>query len=166
MSRVPKPQPFWKTKTLAEMTPAEWESLCDGCGKCCLVKLENEDTKELYFTSLSCKMLDAGTCQCSDYPNRKAKVPDCVQLTPEIVAEVDWLPASCAYLLVHQGRDLHDWHHLICGDRDEVHRRGYSAKNRVRSEEGIDDEEAMNYLIDWFHGPPPRRRAKRRRQDK
>ncbi len=166
MSRVPTPQPFWKTKTLAEMTRSEWESLCDGCAKCCLVKLENEDTKELYVTSLACKLLDGRTCQCSDYANRKAKVPVCVKLTPKVIAEVDWLPDSCAYRLVHEGKDLHDWHHLICGDREEVHRRGYSARGRVRSEEGIDDEEAMNYIIDWFHGPPPKRRVKRRGQNK
>jgi uncharacterized protein len=166
MSTRKKTQPFWKTKKLDEMTPSEWESLCDGCAKCCLVKLENEDTRELYFTSLACKLLDCKTAQCRDYPNRKKYVPVCVKLTPKIVAEVDWLPDSCAYKLVHEGKDLHDWHHLVCGDREEVHRRGFSARGRVRSEEGIDDEEAMDYLIDWFHGPPrkPARNVRARRK--
>ena len=89
-------EPFWKTKKLPEMTSEEWESLCDGCAKCCLVKLEDEDTGQLYFTSLHCKLLDGRTCQCKDYPNRKTYVPVCVKLTPEIVATVDWLPESCA----------------------------------------------------------------------
>jgi len=155
-------QPFWKTKTLQEMTQPEWESLCDGCAKCCLVKLEDEDTKELFFTSLHCKLLDGKTCQCSDYPNRKKFVPVCVKLTPEIVATVDWLPESCAYRLVHEGKDLHDWHHLISGDRQEVHRRGYSAKGKTRTEEGIADEDAIDYVIDWFHAPPKKRRTRRK----
>jgi hypothetical protein len=155
-------QPFWKTKTLQEMTQPEWESLCDGCAKCCLVKLEDEDTKELFFTSLHCKLLDGKTCQCSDYPNRRKYVPVCVKLTPEIVATVDWLPESCAYRLVHEGKDLHDWHHLISGDRQEVHRRGYSAKGKTRTEEGIADEDAIDYVIDWFHAPPKKRRTRRK----
>jgi uncharacterized protein len=156
--------PFWKTKTLNEMTPKEWESLCDGCAKCCLVKLEDEDTKELFFTGLHCKLLDGSTCQCSDYPNRKTYVPICVKLTPEIVATVDWLPNSCAYRLVHEGKDLHDWHHLVCGDRQEIHRRGWSARGKTVTEEGVDDEDAINYVIDWFHAPPPKKRRFRVRR--
>jgi uncharacterized protein len=155
-------QPFWKTKTLKEMTPTEWESLCDGCAKCCLVKLEDEETKELFFTGLHCKLLDGTTCRCSDYPNRKKYVPICVKLTPEIVATVDWLPESCAYRLVHEGKDLHDWHHLICGDREEIHRRGWSARGKTVTEEGVDDEDAINYVIDWFHAPPKKRRMRRK----
>lgn len=156
-------KPFWKTKKLHEMTPKEWESLCDGCGKCCLVKLEDEETNELFFTSLHCKLLDGSTCQCKDYPNRKKYVPTCVKLTPEVVATVDWLPQSCAYLLVHEGKDLFPWHHLISGDREAVHREGYSCKDRTRTEEGVADEGADEHLIDWFHGPPPPRRARRRK---
>ena len=155
-------QPFWKTKTLKEMTPTEWESLCDGCAKCCLVKLEDEETKELFYTGLHCKLLDGTTCRCSDYPNRKKYVPICVKLTPEIVATVDWLPESCAYRLVHEGKDLHDWHHLICGDREEIHRRGWSARGKTVTEEGVDDEDAINYVIDWFHAPPKKRRMRRK----
>jgi uncharacterized protein len=155
-------QPFWKTKTLKEMTPTEWESLCDGCAKCCLVKLEDEETKELFFTGLHCKLLDGTTCRCSDYPNRKKYVPVCVKLTPEIVETVDWLPESCAYRLVHEGKDLHDWHHLVCGDREEIHRRGWSARGKTVTEEGVDDEDAINYVIDWFHAPPKKRRMRRK----
>ena len=155
-------QPFWKTKTLKEMTPTEWESLCDGCAKCCLVKLEDEETKELFFTGLHCKLLDGKTCRCSDYPNRKKYVPICVKLTPEIVETVDWLPESCAYRLVHEGKDLHDWHHLVCGDREEIHRRGWSARGKTVTEEGVDDEDAIDYVIDWFHAPPKKRRMRRK----
>ena len=155
-------QPFWKTKKLTEMTPKEWESLCDGCAKCCLVKLEDEESKELFYTNLHCKLLDGSTCQCSDYANRKKYVPICVKLTPEIVATVDWLPDSCAYRLVHEGKDLHPWHHLICGDREEIHRQGWSCQDKTVTEEGVDDEDAIDYVIDWFHAPPKKRRMRRR----
>jgi uncharacterized cysteine cluster protein YcgN (CxxCxxCC family) len=153
--------PFWKTKTLKQMTDAEWESLCDGCGKCCLVKLEDEETLELYFTSLHCKLLNPAACQCSDYANRKKYVPECVKLTPETIPTLDWLPATCAYKLVHEGQDLKDWHHLVCGDPNEVHRRGISAKGKIRSEVGVADEDALDYLIDWVHGPRPKRRRRK-----
>ena len=155
-------EPFWKTKKLEEMSPKEWESLCDGCAKCCLVKLEDEETKELFFTNLHCKLLDGSTCQCSDYANRKKYVPICVKLTPKIVAEVDWLPDSCAYRLVHEGKDLYPWHHLVCGDREEIHRQGWSCQNKTVTEEGVSDDDAMDYVINWFHAPPKKRRMKRR----
>lgn len=96
-------KPFWRTKTLNQLTRSEWESLCDGCGQCCLHKLQDEDTDEIYWTSVACTLLNAETCQCRDYPNRKKTVPDCVFLTPEIVDEVDWLPVTCAYRLVAEG---------------------------------------------------------------
>jgi uncharacterized protein len=153
-------QPFWKTKTLREMTPKEWESLCDGCAKCCLVKLEDEESKELFFTNLHCKLLDGSTCQCSDYKNRKKYVPICVKLTPEIVETVDWLPDSCAYRLVHEGKDLHDWHHLVCGDREEIHRRGWSCKDKTVTEEGVSDEDAIDYVMNWFHAPPKKKKRR------
>jgi uncharacterized cysteine cluster protein YcgN (CxxCxxCC family) len=95
---------FWKTKTLEEMSSAEWESLCDGCARCCLEKLEDEDTGKIYFTHVSCKLLDSGLCACKDYPNRSDKVPDCVRLTPENVRTLNWLPPSCGYKLVAEGR--------------------------------------------------------------
>ena len=99
-------EPFWKTKTLEEMSAAEWESLCDGCGKCCLSKLEDEDTGEIYFTSVGCRLFNAETCRCKDYANRLALVSDCVGLTPENVRTISWLPSTCAYRLVAEGRDL------------------------------------------------------------
>lgn len=153
--------PFWKTKSLKQMSEPEWESLCDGCGKCCLVKLEDEDTSEIYFTSLHCRMFNGATCQCSDYANRKQHVPDCVKLTPDTIGQLDWLPQTCAYLLVHQGKDLPDWHHLRSGDRDSVHRAGISARGRTHSEVGVADEDAFDYLIDWAHGPSPKTRRRR-----
>lgn len=140
--------PFWKSKTLAQMSEAEWESLCDGCAKCCLVKLENEDGGEIYYTGLHCRLLDPASCRCSDYPNRRAKVPDCVKLTPQTVAELDWLPRTCAYRLVHEGRDLPDWHHLVCGDPHEVHRRGVSAMGKTISEDEVEEEDAVDHIVD------------------
>ena len=123
--------PFWKSKTLEELSPTEWESLCDGCGQCCLHKLEDDDTAEIYFTSVACTLLDAGSCQCSDYENRKVKVPDCVFLTPEIVRSVDWLPETCAYRLIDEGQDLYWWHPLVSGDRNTVHEAGISVRGKV-----------------------------------
>ena len=109
-------EPFWKTKTLEDMSASEWESLCDGCGKCCLSKLEDEDTGDIYFTSVGCRLFDAGTCRCRDYPNRLAVVQDCVGLTPANVRTISWLPGTCAYRLVAEGRDLFAWHPLVSGD--------------------------------------------------
>ncbi len=106
-------EPFWKTKALSEMTTAEWESLCDGCGRCCLVKLEDEDTGRIHFTSLTCKLLNRTTCRCSDYANRTKRVPDCVQLTPENVDKLNWLPDSCAYRKLARGESLAWWHPLV-----------------------------------------------------
>jgi uncharacterized protein len=154
------PLPFWKTKTLVEMNDDEWESLCDGCAKCCLVKLEDEDTAEVYYTGLHCKLLNSNTCQCSDYPNRKKYVPDCVKLTPQAIPELDWLPKTCAYRLVGEGKDLPEWHHLITGDRWDVHRSGFSALGRITSEEGVSDEEAFDYVIDWDKPLSTRRRVR------
>jgi uncharacterized protein len=123
--------PFWKTKTLAQMNAAEWESLCDGCGKCCLSKIEDEDTGEIFYTSVSCRLFNEAACNCSDYANRSAQVPDCVRLDAENVPEIPWLPQTCAYRLVQEGRDLYPWHHLVCGDREEVHRAGVSIRGRI-----------------------------------
>lgn len=150
MSRLP----FWKTKTLEEMTRKEWESLCDGCAKCCIVKFEDEETGALAYTNLHCRLLDGNTCQCSDYKNRKKYVPDCVKLTPESVAAVDWLPDSCAYRLVQDGKDLPDWHHLVCGDRNRIHEEGHSVRGRTISEEGISEEDQEDYIVDWEGNPP------------
>ena len=123
--------PFWRTKTLGEMTRAEWESLCDGCGRCCLHKLRDEETDELAWTEVACRLLDTQSCRCSDYANRKARVPDCVKLTPKRVAEIDWLPPSCAYRLLRDGHDLPWWHPLVSGDPETVVQAGISVRGKA-----------------------------------
>lgn len=141
---------FWREKTLDEMTPQEWESLCDGCGRCCLVKLEDEDTGKIHHTSVACTLFDAGSCACKDYPNRQKKVPDCVRLTPDTVRALTWLPPSCAYRLVRDGKDLPPWHHLISGSRDTVHEAGASVRGRVdASEDDVPLEDLVDYLAAW-----------------
>jgi uncharacterized protein len=143
-------EPFWKTTSLAGMTASQWESLCDGCGKCCLSKLEDEDTTELYWTTVACRLLDEGSCQCKDYPNRKAHVPDCVQLTPASVASLGWLPATCAYRLVANGHDLYWWHHLVSGSRETVHEAGVSMRGRITAydDEMEDGEDYFNHVVE------------------
>jgi uncharacterized cysteine cluster protein YcgN (CxxCxxCC family) len=127
------------------MTGTEWESLCDGCGKCCLAKLEDEDTGDIYFTSVGCRLFDAGACRCSDYENRQARVSDCVRLTPGNVRTIPWLPSTCAYRLVAEGQDLAWWHPLVSGDPDMIHRAGISVRGRVTASEN-DLAEAEDYL--------------------
>ena len=141
--------PFWKTKPLSKMNPAEWESLCDGCGLCCLNKLEDWDTGEVAFTSVACKLLDGDSCRCKDYPHRQAIVPDCIQLTPKTVEDIGWLPPTCGYRLVRDGEDLYWWHPLVSGDPDTVHAAGISARGRTVSEEDVDVADLEDYLVDW-----------------
>lgn len=152
-------QPFWKTKKLTQMTRAEWESLCDGCGKCCLNKLIDTDTNELFFTNVACRLLDTRSCQCTRYKDRHKHVKDCIPLTPRNVKKLRWLPDTCAYRLVANGQDLPDWHHLKCGDRREVHRVGASARGRIISEKQAGELE--DHLVDWVVAPPRKRAAKR-----
>ncbi len=142
------PEPFWRTKTLAEMSQPEWESLCDGCGQCCLIKLIDEDTDELLHTRLACKLLNTGTCQCKDYANRRDHVPDCVQLTPEMIGTLNWLPGTCAYRLVDEGRELLWWHPLVSGDPATVHQAGISVRAFARSETGIKPDNIWNFIIE------------------
>jgi hypothetical protein len=139
--------PFWKSKSLAEMTPEEWESLCDGCGRCCTVKLEDEDTGEIHQTRLACKLLEIGSCRCKDYPSRHTKVDDCVVLTPENVLTLKWLPGTCAYVRLAQGKPLLWWHHLVSGDRETVHAAGISVRGRVRSEGRIAEHNFARYIV-------------------
>ena len=146
--------PFWKTKRLDQMDEAEWESLCDGCAKCCLLKLEDEDTGEIAYTRLHCRLLDAETCRCSDYPGRKAKVPDCVKLTPKKIEQIKWMPRSCAYRLVAEGQDLPDWPHLVCGDRERVHTEGHSIMGRTKSEDTVLEEDQIDWIVDWKGNAP------------
>lgn len=140
---------FWETKPLARMTKREWESLCDGCGKCCLVKLQDADTDEISYTDVACKLLDCTSARCSDYANRKKQVPDCVVLSVKLVNQLDWMPSTCAYRLLKEGKPLYWWHHLECGDPNAVHEAGISVRGRVVSETLVDDAELVEHVVDW-----------------
>lgn len=142
-------KPFWEIKALADMTSEEWESLCDGCGKCCLNKLEDEDTGDIYWTDIACRLFDSETCRCKDYSRRNALVPDCVVLTPEKVSALSWLPRSCAYRRLADGRTLAWWHPLISGTPNTVVAAGMSARGRVLSEQGMDVEDYEYHLSVW-----------------
>lgn len=136
------------------MTNAEWESLCDGCARCCLNKLEDWDTGEIVWTSVACELLDGMSCRCKDYDNRMATVPDCIQLTPGEVRTLSWLPPTCAYRLVGEGKDLYWWHPLVSGDAATVHQAGISVQGRTVSEEGIEIEDYENYVVRWPEEDP------------
>ena len=152
-------QPFWKLKPLEEMTSAEWESLCDGCARCCLVKLEDEDTGDIHFTDVGCTLLDAKTCRCRDYHRRSSRVPDCVRLTPSVVRTLTWLPVTCAYRLVSEGKDLPDWHPLVSGSSDSVHAAGVSIRGRVyASEDDLAQDRWPDRIVLWPNRPPRRRK--------
>ena len=141
-------EPFWRRKKLEQMTRSEWESLCDGCGRCCLNKLEEEDTGKLYFTDVGCRLLDGETCRCRDYAHRLDVVTDCVKLTPQSLPEIAWLPPSCAYRLVAEGKDLYWWHPLVSGDPETVHQAGISARGKVIPEDQVED--ITERVVDWF----------------
>lgn len=140
---------FWQTKTLAEMNSEEWESLCDGCGKCCLHKLEDEDTAEVYYTSVACKLLSQDTCRCKDYSNRKSHVPDCITLEMNDTETFSWLPITCAYRLVAEGKGLQDWHPLVSGDPETIHEVGMSVAGRVHAESSVNIDDLEEYIIRW-----------------
>ena len=139
-------KPFWERKTLAEMTRVEWESLCDGCGLCCLVRLEDEETGEVIPTRVHCKLFDSQACRCSDYVDRHRHVPDCIKLTPHNIDALDWMPKSCAYRRLHEGKSLPRWHPLITGDPESVHRAGVSVRGQTISEMSLaDPEDAVQF---------------------
>ncbi len=142
--------PFWQRKRLDEMTPAEWESLCDGCGKCCLAKLEDEDSGEVYYTELACRYMDQNTCQCTVYDERLKKVPACTVLTPESLGDYHWLPFTCAYRTLAEGRPLADWHPLRSGDPQTVHDAGVSVRHRVMSEADVPEQDWEEHIIHWI----------------
>jgi uncharacterized cysteine cluster protein YcgN (CxxCxxCC family) len=139
-------KPFWETKSLRQMTVPEWESLCDGCGLCCLVRFEDEETGEIIPTRVHCRLFDSGACRCTDYANRKAIVPDCIKLTPHNIDALEWMPPSCAYRRIHEGKTLPEWHPLITGDPESVHEAGVSVRNQTISEASLADaEDALDF---------------------
>jgi uncharacterized cysteine cluster protein YcgN (CxxCxxCC family) len=139
-------KPFWETKRLEHMTAQEWESLCDGCGLCCLVRYEDEETGEVVPTRVACKLFDDRACACRDYANRKAHVPDCIKLTPWNIEALEWMPKSCAYRRLYEGRGLASWHPLITGDPESVHRAGVSIRGQTISEDALDDpDDALHF---------------------
>lgn len=140
---------FWKHYTLSELTQNEWEALCDGCGLCCLIKLEDEDTQEIAYTKVACKLLDCSTAQCSDYPNRLNFVPDCIQLNQTKLNELHWLPPSCAYKRLNEGNTLPRWHYLNTGTRDTVIKAKKSAAGRCISEVDVNPDEIEDYIVRW-----------------
>jgi uncharacterized cysteine cluster protein YcgN (CxxCxxCC family) len=151
--------PFWRTKSLEEMSDAEWESLCDGCGRCCLNKLEDVDSGEIIWTDVACRLLDGESCRCKNYPKRQKLVPDCIQLTPESVPTLSWLPPTCAYRLVAEGRELYWWHPLVSGDPSTVHEAGISVRGKTVSETEYPLERLEERVVGW-PGKIPRRRKR------
>lgn len=140
---------FWETVPLTKMTPEQWESLCDGCGKCCLNKIEDSDTGEVFLTRVACRLLDDQSCQCGQYEIRKNLVPECIVLKPETIDQhAYWMPQTCAYRLLHMGRPLPDWHPLITGDPQSVHAAGVSVKGMTVPEFEVDEDEWEHYIIE------------------
>ena len=140
---------YWEDKSLAEMSPTEWESLCDGCAKCCLHKLEDEDSGEIHYTKVRCRYLVEESCRCSDYANRSRLVPNCIQLQAGELEEYHWLPSTCAYRLLAEGKPLADWHPLVSGDRESVHRAGISIRGRAISDEFVHPDGYDEHIIHW-----------------
>ena len=140
---------FWRTKSLFEMNKEEWESLCDGCARCCLHKLEDEDSGEVHYTAVVCRYLDELNCRCTAYSERTRLVPDCVQLTPVGALDYSWLPATCAYRLVAEGEPLAWWHPLVSGSPDTVHEAGISVRGKCVSESHVHPDSYEEKIIHW-----------------
>ena len=140
---------FWKNKKLSEFTREEWESLCDRCGKCCLVKLENIDTNKIHYTNISCKLLCTKTANCTNYKNRKKIVKECVVLNQDNIEKLEWMPKTCSYRLINEGKDLTEWHHLITGSIEKMVRKNICIRNKVTNEKKIRKNDITNYIYDW-----------------
>ena len=141
-------KPFWQTVKLADMTEVQWEAVCDGCAKCCLVKLQDEDSGEIVFTDIVCNLLDQQSCRCTHYEERTKLVPDCVKLTKDNLDKIDFMPPSCAYRLLHEGKDLPQWHPLVSGRADSVVEASMSVKGRVIAEMAFDGD-SEDRVVDW-----------------
>ncbi|ATX82698.1 hypothetical protein Ga0123462_1855 [Mariprofundus ferrinatatus] len=139
---------FWKEKTLSEMNSEEWESLCDGCGRCCVWKFEDEDSGEVLYTDIRCRLFNDSTCRCTDYANRTALIPECINIRKLSDAHYAWLPESCAYRLLHEGKPLFEWHHLISGSRNSVHEAGISLHKKTICGENFTEEDIVRHIID------------------
>ena len=140
---------FWEEKTLDQMNDEEWEALCDGCGRCCLIKLEDEDTGEIFNSDVRCKLLDTNSCQCVDYKNRKSQVSDCIKLTAKNVLEIAWIPPTCAYRRLAEGKGLAWWHPLISGDMETIVQVGVSVRGRTFDETKVAPGEWESHTVDW-----------------
>ncbi|MGD8568055.1 MAG: YcgN family cysteine cluster protein [Gammaproteobacteria bacterium] len=140
---------FWEYKSLDQMTREEWESLCDGCGRCCLVKLEDESNGDIHYTNVVCDLLDQETCRCTQYAKRAQYVPECVVVNPAILDQLHWMPSTCAYRLLHEGQPLPQWHPLISGDRQSVHWAGISVRGRVYRECDVGEDELEDHIVSW-----------------
>ena len=149
--------PFWDHKTLAQMTDVEWEALCDGCGRCCLLKLEDEDTGIIVTSDVRCRLLDGDTCGCKDYSNRLSLVPDCIKLDLDNVTSIDWIPQTCAYRRIAEGRGLAWWHPLVSGDPQTVIDVGVSVAGRTFAEDEVAPDEWEEHAVDWPEYEPPDR---------
>lgn len=143
-------KPFWETKSLADLNRREWESLCDGCGRCCLRKLEDPDSGQIAYTDVACRLLDTGSCRCRNYDRRTELVADCVRLRPGDREQLEWMPSTCAYRLLDAGKPLPDWHPLISGSDRSVHEAGISVRERCVSEEFVHEDEIEFRIVDWI----------------
>ena len=141
--------PWWNLKSLDALSREEWESLCDGCAKCCLHKLEDADSGEVFYTKVRCRYLDEDNCRCSDYDNRSRIMPNCIQLSPGNLDELAWLPATCAYRLRFEGKSLPDWHPLVSGSADSVHKAGISIRGRAISDEYVHPDGFDEHIVTW-----------------
>lgn len=158
-------KPFWETKPLAEMTKREFESICDGCARCCLSKIEDADTGVVHYTDVACKLLDAEACRCRDYGHRRRRVPDCLKITPKTAKTWKWLPPTCGYRLLAEGRKLYWWHPLVSGDPETVHIAGISVRGKTAgSEEDFSDDEMAHRLVAWPRQLPPAARGTKPRR--
>ena len=147
MAKLSEQGQFWREKKLDQMNAEEWESLCDGCAKCCLEKLEDINTRKISYTNIGCELLDVNECRCKSYTERDRYVPDCVRLSSKNIASLKWMPSTCAYRLLSEGRDLPDWHPLVSGNSNSVHEAGMSIRGRaIASDEAGDYED---YIVQW-----------------